>query len=250
MMGRTHAVSGPVLALAATPALNMGLSYLGRPELAGLALVPLCVASAGGAMLSDLDHRHATVAQSLGPVTKTLAIGVETVSGGHREGTHSFIGIAFFTALTYFIAQWNPWAYGIWMAFLVAIASAAMFKSFRKGSVIAHTIVVLLLGAAVVALSGTTYLPVEPMVIGVGIGVAAHILGDMLTKQGCPVFWPFIKKHFRFASLTTGKEGEARFFVGLCVALVALVLWHVGVLEPVWNWVAPKAVQLWSALRA
>lgn len=228
MMGRTHATSGPVLALAGLPALNAGLAYAGQPELTGWALVPLCVAAAGGAMLPDLDHRHATVAQSLGPVTKAAAIGMETISGGHRNGTHSILGVIFFTVLTWFIAQWNEWAYGFWMAFLVAIASAAMYKKFRMGSAIAHTLITLAAGAGVVYLSGTTYLPVYPVVVGVGVGAVAHILGDMLTKQGCPLLWPLSKARHKFASLTTGSTAETVIFWLLTIALPVLIAWQAG----------------------
>lgn len=229
MLGRTHAASGPVLALAALPLVNMGLAALDRPQVAGWALVPLVVASAGGAMLPDMDHRHATVAQSLGPVTKVVAVGIETVSGGHRHGTHSILGAMAFTAATWAIAQWNPWAYGIWMAFLVAIASAAMFKSFRKGSVIAHTAITLVAGAALVWFGASHYLPVDAVVSGVAVGCVAHILGDMLTRQGCPLLWPFSGRRFRFAALTTGESWETGVFWLLVVAMVVLV----AMLEPV-----------------
>lgn len=242
MLGRTHATSGPVVALAALPLINMGLSALDRPEVAGWALVPFCVAAAGGAMLPDMDHRHATVAQSLGPVTKAAAIGIETVSGGHRNGTHSILGVLAFTALTYFVAMWNQWAYGAWLAFLVAIASAAMFKRFKKGSVIAHTLLTIGIGVGVVYLSGTTYLPIDAIVSGVAIGTVAHILGDMLTEQGCPLFWPFSKARFKFANFTTGEMWETVTFWLLTIALPVLVLWRTGWGSWLLDWLASLGV--------
>lgn len=172
-------------------------------------------------------------AKSLGPLTKAMAIAIETISGGHRNGTHSILGVLFFAALTYGVAVWNPWAYGGWLAFLVAVASAAMFKEFRKGSVIVHTVVTIAAGVGLVWLSGTTFLPIDPIVAGVALGCIAHIVGDMLTKQGCPLLWPISKRRFRFARLTTGDPWENALLVVLVLALVGLTAWHTGALDAV-----------------
>ena len=44
---------------------------------------------AGAAMLPDLDHPSATIAQTFGPVTWGLSKAVAWLSGGHRDATHS-----------------------------------------------------------------------------------------------------------------------------------------------------------------
>ena len=99
----------------------LGAAYLFKPKadawVAGFhsgsilewkAQVFMVVAACGAAMLSDFDHYHATIAQSLGPVTKLLARVVGWCFGGHRNGTHSFFGILFFTVLTAVLATLHP----------------------------------------------------------------------------------------------------------------------------------------------
>lgn len=58
----------------------------------------------------------------LGPVTKLLAIGIEKVSGGHRNGTHSLLDLAVTTAIAYGLVQFGGWPLAIWLGFLLAVA--------------------------------------------------------------------------------------------------------------------------------
>ena len=57
----------------------------------------------------------------------------------------------------------------------------------------------------------------------VAVGVAAHLLGDILTREGVPLLWPVSTRRFRLASLSTG-GGAERLLVGPGLALCALVL--------------------------
>ena len=57
----------------------------------------------------------------------------------------------------------------------------------------------------------------------VAVGVAAHLLGDMLTREGVPLLWPVATRRFRIASLSTGGTVE-QLLVGPGLALCALVL--------------------------
>ena len=97
MMGRTHATSGAVAFLALAPALD---TY-GIVPATPVTIVAGTLAAAGAALLPDLDHEHATVAQSLGFVTRSLTKIVSKISGGHRNGTHSLLGAVLFTALSW-----------------------------------------------------------------------------------------------------------------------------------------------------
>src|SRR5947209_12378614 len=92
MMGRTHALSGLVTGVAA----GQFVFHLDAGHLAAAAVV-----TAGAAVLPDIDHPDASCACSFGFVTEAFAWLIEHVSGGHRHGTHSLVGIAAFTEAGY-----------------------------------------------------------------------------------------------------------------------------------------------------
>src|SRR4051812_31579494 len=91
-MGRTHAVSGGLAFAASAPLLPAVGVHLGA-----VGLLFGVVAAAGAALLPDLDHLGSSVARALGPVSSALARVVAVASGGHRQGTHSLVGVAVFT---------------------------------------------------------------------------------------------------------------------------------------------------------
>lgn len=222
MLGRTHATSGVVVALACVPFLNhVALPWLHLAPITGWAVPVLAVSAAGGAMLPDLDHQDATIAQSLGPVTKGLAMGVGAVSGGHRNGTHSLLGVAVFTAAAWGLARVGGWPLGIWLGFLFAIALTALQLPLVR-NVWIHTLLCLNIGAGFVLLTTQVRLPIVATIVGVFVGAVAHLFGDMLTIEGCPLLWPFNKTRFHVLSLTTGHFGE-RVIVGPLLGVVAIV---------------------------
>lgn len=253
-MGRTHATSGAVLALASVPLLQRyGL------DTSPLSVVWMAIGGAGAAMLPDFDHRHATVAHSLGPISKGMAIGIEKVSGGHRNGTHSILGILVFTGFALAVNQakpvlvhfgvhdsalWSRVAMGAWIAFLLSVTSAAFHL---KASNIkwVHTLVCILGGVAIIGLSAWFPFPFDTLPYAVLAGTTAHILGDMLTKEGCPLLWPFVKFRFHVANFTTDHFFEHYIFSPL-LAVVLLV--QVGFLVgagPALTWLGQ---QVWTFL--
>ena len=222
MLGRTHATSAVVLALAGVPFLNhVALPWLHLAPITGWAVPVLAVSAAGGAMLPDLDHRDATIAHSLGAVTRGLAVGGGAVSGGHRHGTHSLLGVAVFTVAAWGLARAGGWPLGIWLGFLFAIALTALQIPLVR-NVWIHTLLCLSIGAGFVLLATQITLPALATVMGVSIGAVAHLLGDMLTIEGCPLLWPFTKTRFHVLSLTTGHFTE-RVIVGPLLGVVAVV---------------------------
>src|SRR6201996_3065979 len=91
MLGRDHALSGAVVFAALAPPLHVSLAHLA----AGVVL------SAGAGVLPDIDHPDSTISRSFGFLTEWFAWVVDRLSGGHRHGTHSLLGIAVFTAGAY-----------------------------------------------------------------------------------------------------------------------------------------------------
>jgi membrane-bound metal-dependent hydrolase YbcI (DUF457 family) len=96
MLGRDHALTGAVVFAALAPVLHVPLAELP----AGVVL------GAGAGVLPDIDHPDSTIAESFGFLTEAFAKFMNFISGGHRHGTHSLIGVAVFTA--------GAWAAGMW----------------------------------------------------------------------------------------------------------------------------------------
>ena len=63
------------------------------------------------------------------------------------------------------------------------------------------------------------------------IGVLVHILGDMITKQGCPVLWPLKSKRYRLARFKAGGQAERWFFRPAFVIAIPVAA--------CWEWINP-----------
>lgn len=169
--------------------LSMGLLDTGA-----LGILTGAVLTAGAALVADADHHNATIAHSLPPISNAVCDGIGKISGGHRHGTHSIIGIAAFTALA-------------WLASLLVIEVQGVTVHLGAG-----LLAVLLCSFAVKALK---FIPDAarrvPWVVGLALGafialaspdqhwwfplamclgVVVHIAGDMMTVGGCNLLWP------------------------------------------------------------
>src|SRR5216683_2961333 len=124
MLGHTHALSGAATGAAAGTVLHAGSS-------GGAALALLC---AGFATVPDLDHCGTTASRSFGFLTEAFAWLVSKASGGHRHGTHSILGVAAFTALTWLACVFRRDLPGrIGLGLLLAIAMASGLRALRLG---------------------------------------------------------------------------------------------------------------------
>jgi membrane-bound metal-dependent hydrolase YbcI (DUF457 family) len=220
-MGSTHSLSGAVAFLAAAPWLN-----LGSP--AEVAVGAVC--AAGAAMLPDMDHHDGTIANMFGPVSRLLCRVVAFVSGGHRHGTHSLIGVGAFTAVAWWSTNVRAWPLVVLMTLLAGLACRALLPRGRDRewkldwADIASTVTALVAAWVAWRLVGSGMdLSVVPY--AVAVGCAAHIAGDILTKRGCPLLWP-LPKRFRVASITTDSWVEKWLVVpALYAALGAIAVY-------------------------
>ncbi|GAP56236.1 hypothetical protein AHiyo6_28010, partial [Arthrobacter sp. Hiyo6] len=156
------------------------------------------MATAGTALVCDWDHRASTVAHSLPPLSNVIAVGIENASGGHRQGTHSVLGAAFFVMLAALAGQiqlhtgWGTLSLGAGLLcmFMINIAAKAL-KLFPKSGFISNWIFALTMAGLVTwfAPDQWTWLPVSMLT-----GVAVHIVGDMITTGGVPLLWPIVIK--------------------------------------------------------
>jgi membrane-bound metal-dependent hydrolase YbcI (DUF457 family) len=191
-LGHTHAISGAVVG-AAIGEFPLHLGPAGIVTLAGF--------TAAFATLPDLDTRHSCAARSLGFFSAGFAFLVGKVSGGHRHGTHSILGVAVFTGYVALVALFgaHPWDSLWWadaalvlLAGFLALALAAGLRAFR---VHGHVADIAALGAAcAVAVTGWHMILIP---LACGLGCLVHVFGDMLTVEGCPLAWPWTLRHYR-----------------------------------------------------
>ncbi|MEA5454231.1 metal-dependent hydrolase [Sinomonas sp. JGH33] len=220
MMGPHHAACGAAAWVAVTTRIHVDLAPVTQAIGAGpvsfdvgwpllhatpLGIVAGALVTAGAALLPDADHPSATIAHSLPPVSRALCTGIAAVSGGHRNGTHSFLGIAAFTALA--------WAAGLWIVDvpgLGAVHAGAGIVSLLLVSFAAKVLGVLPDGvrripwllALPLAAFIAIFAPHEQnwFPLAVALGSAVHIAGDMLTTGGCNLLWPIAFKRPRALS--------------------------------------------------
>lgn len=179
MMGYSHSIS----AAAAWLVLNEA-GVLGIEDPATLAVTALAAAGAG--MLPDIDHHNGTIAHSIPPISKWVARLVGWLSGGHRKGTHSLLGLAAFWTLAYFANQLSYQGIPILALALAGFAGGLALRTFKAPGG--------WLGAALV-IAGTIYTDsLALMPWAVLTGATIHVIGDALTTRGVNPFWPLTLK--------------------------------------------------------
>jgi membrane-bound metal-dependent hydrolase YbcI (DUF457 family) len=194
-MGGHHAASG---AAAWVAVVSTGQYAFGWYPLDATGVLIGGMATAGTALVCDWDHRSSTIAHSLPPLSNAIARGIENASGGHRQGTHSVLGAAFFVVLAAMAGQiqlQTDWGLlsvgaGLLCMFMINIAAKAL-KLFPKSGFISNWIFALAMAGLVTwfAPDQWTWLPVSML-----IGVVVHIVGDLITTGGVPLLWPLVIK--------------------------------------------------------
>ncbi len=200
MMGHSHAVTGAAgwLALTCPPPFGFGLLDLSTEHVLSGILI-----AGGAALLPDTDHHSGTASYVLPPISGMLTRFIGTISGGHRHGTHSFIGAAAFTAIAVLASLWRtdlryyaPWLpdgfstfqIGNWLLICYLVVMGAKALRIAPGWQ----------GAWIIALGLGTFLTYAAptsmwwLPLAVGIGCLIHMLGDALTTQGIPPLWPLV----------------------------------------------------------
>ncbi|MFV2194610.1 metal-dependent hydrolase [Nocardiopsis sp. LOL_012] len=193
MMGHSHALSGVVGWMAVVPLIQgkefYWLSFdLGPGEIVAGALV-----CAGAALLPDLDHKSATVTKTYGKVTETLSGMLGFLFGGHRNGTHSFLFALIMGVIVQLLALWSELAVQVFVFLLIGVALQGLGFGLEKNRAASGIINALATAAITLALFtiGTNY---TWLGLAVAFGCILHFIGDMITKMGVPLFWPFWKK--------------------------------------------------------
>ena len=235
MLGRDHALSGALVFAALGPSLHV----------TGPHLVTAVAIAAGAGVLPDIDHPDSTISRCFGFLTEAFAWIVDRISGGHRHGTHSLVGIAVFTAgavaagwyqlsgrpIGHTAFSWHMVPAALYLTLLYSAALRALHIGGHHGDLLG-------IGAAVItcytradlALVSLGHWHVPLLALAIGLGTAAHIAGDELTHGGCPIFWPFSGHEFHLVprplQITTAKIGENWIIFPLLMGALVLAVWH------------------------
>ncbi|UZN03576.1 metal-dependent hydrolase [Cellulomonas sp. S1-8] len=191
MKGAHHALCGAAawVAVASTAPYTLGW-YPVSP----LGVVTGALVCAGAALAPDADHHDATIAHSLPPVSEWVCDVVGHLAGGHRNGTHSVLGVAVLVGIAWAAGQvtvatetLGELAAGAGLLSLLLVAFAARALGLARRRLDAWALALGLAGFITVAApTEWDWLPVA-----VGLGAAVHIAGDMLTDGGVPLLWPW-----------------------------------------------------------
>lgn len=220
MMGRTHAATGVLLA-----SIGSLVTSADVPS----ALVALMVLP-GLALLNDIDHPNSTVSRSFGWWTSIPARFMK-----HRNSTHSIPGITTFALITWAaISAQGGWLANAWIAFILAAPSIAALRALKivkwkswVGYLPILPAIAIAWFPADLAASGMA-VPLNWLPLAVWLGMFTHILGDVVTRGGCPLFWPISKHRTQLSWFKTNSRGE----------LIALVLIWILILVTTATWFA------------
>lgn len=216
MNGRTHALTGAAFALG-------WAQYTGGMDPGALTL--FAAATAGTAMLPDADHRHASVAQTFGWPTKIIAIGAEKLFGGHRNGTHSVL----FAAAAWFGADLAlQSALAAKILLIVALGLGVRALGFTRTGFIPAVVTFIGCWAVVETATGLYDVDVSWLPACYLLGVLAHLGGDCLTPQGCPLLWPYPARFSVPLVRTDGRRENWLVEPALTAACIALIIAYAG----------------------
>jgi membrane-bound metal-dependent hydrolase YbcI (DUF457 family) len=164
--------------------------------------------TAGAAVLPDIDHPNSTLAHCFGFLTKSAAWLIGKISGGHRHLTHAVLGVAGFEFLAWLAAKFRHEIGG--QAGLVVLLSLIIASGLYAFGLRGHVADLAAIGTAIGLV--VTGAGLSHVAAAVGVGCATHVAGDMLTDEGCPLFYPFSERHYgllpRPLAFTTGTRPE------------------------------------------
>jgi membrane-bound metal-dependent hydrolase YbcI (DUF457 family) len=195
MMGKTHALTGV--------AIGVGITYIiSMPVMTAITGTLIC---AGAALLPDIDHNRSTVSSTYGPITKLFSWIVNSLTGGHRRGTHSIVGIGviWLVAERGVIHRDDPWGQ-VTLCIMMILCFAGVIRLLKIPGWLDDVAPI----PIVIGLVCLTDLPMEIVPPAILIGCAVHVLGDVVTKSGCPLYWPVSKKNVKLALFVTNGKVE------------------------------------------
>jgi membrane-bound metal-dependent hydrolase YbcI (DUF457 family) len=227
MLGHDHALSGALVFAAVAPLLPVS----------GVHLAASIALTAGAGVFPDIDEPGSTIARTFGFLTRAFAWIVHTISGGHRKGTHSLLGVAIMTVAALGAGSWQvharPWWHLVPAGLILALLFSAGLRALHIGGHHGDAIGIAL--AALALWKGWDLILVTPrhvpvLAVCVALGMLAHIAGDMCTHDGCPLLYPLSRHEFGLlpapVRITTNKLAEHWVVSPLLLAGLAYFLWR------------------------
>lgn len=230
MLGYSHATSGALAWLAVTPALNEAAKFLGQNPLTPQETLVGAVACAGAALIPDLDHPSATIAYTFGPISKSVSKLTALLAGGHRQGTHSLLFSVGFGVLCYFVGLSTEYfGSNVPAMVLMFLLSAFAFRGLNlvlPGTSSTFKGIVVILQAAGLTWLMANYLMTEMnwwwLGLAGALGCIMHLVGDSLTPEGVPWFYP---SRFRLSIPIISRTGNIMETAIIGPAMTLGVLW-------------------------
>ena len=188
MMGKGHAWTGVLAAVGTAQYMHADVPTL----------LLLCTTFPGAALLPDIDHAKATVSNTFGPLTRVFSLVL-----GHRRETHSIPGVLSIGLVIGACAEMSKSTYEpvlmytsrTVLALVLILLWASIIRLFKIRGWLDDLAPVPVAVAVTffpeqlmsIGIAPFPFVVLAPVVIG---GMLIHIVGDVLTKQGCPLMWP------------------------------------------------------------
>lgn len=223
MLGQQHALTGAVAAIITAQVFDATWLEIGAGAIAVL----------GASLYPDIDHERSTVSNTFGPFSRFLSWVICKLTGGHRRGTHSVLGIAALALLVQVCLDHR----GTWwsIAVLTVVMSLLIAGPLRLLKIKGWLDDVIPVPIALAA-AWWPEVPLRLLPVAIFIGAMVHVLGDMITKQGCPVLWPLSAKRYRLAWLKAGGWTERYVLRWLFVIAIPVAA--------CWEWINPWWLEL------
>lgn len=233
MMGAGHALLGTatwaVTATVALPAAGMTVT----PTILIAGAIPV----AGAALIPDIDHPTATMANAGGPITKIISKTAATLSGGHREGTHTLWFFLATTTLAFATTTLTGiWGAIAWFFTMSAFGAQALAKTelhrrfnkvwkkntgiFAKAYCWAFAAAATAFAIWVFGLEDTGKWWWLPWAIA--LGHLSHLIGDSITTAGLKLGWGLPK--VRLPLLGDAGSSRETIFMWALVAITAFFM--------------------------
>lgn len=172
----------------------------------------LAVASGIGSLLPDFDQPDSYAGQMIYPVSKLI-----NAIFGHRKLLHSPAWTILVIWAMYYGLKFIPPSWLLPIILVFTFASFILFGDHPK------LFLPWLAFTAVVMIQIYSFFPKEVfynlLVMGLSIGIVSHLLLDMMTVSGIPLFFPFSTRGISIAKFKTNRHE----FIVCVIILLALI---------------------------
>lgn len=238
MLGKTHRLGGIMIGATAPIVIEKTLHM--PIENVALFTTVTILGGAIGSLFPDLDHQNSIISKKLKPVSKIVREFTH-----HRGLTHTLIGWIIFGVISFIISYisinflqnnidyYEKVVIGIICGLIISSSVVFIFNSLNKYAHIVKkkeikkiSLLSFLFGFILIFVFNKVVISYIPIyLLGMFLGYGIHILYDMFTVSGVPLFYPFNKEPVRFAKFKTGGIIEIiASVISIIITIIALYL--------------------------